>query len=304
MESNMLRWGLKLALGALAALWLAACARPAPSEAPRGPGPALWLLADADTRIWLFGSVHILGKDADWRRKEIDAALNASRTLVLETPVDGAGNAAIAQEVARLGILEPGTRLDSLLTPAQRKALAQAARAYGLDGAQLQRLRPWLAALQISMAAASAQGQSAELGVEQSLLAGAKARGQSLRYLETAQQQVQIFANLPQEAQLRFLDVTLAQLEDSAGMLRRMDRLWLEGDVAGLGQVLDADFDRAGPQIRAALIDARNAQWAAKIAQMLDEPGEVFVAVGAGHLTGRGNVIALLEGEGHKIERH
>ncbi len=300
---SMLRRGWKLALCAVAAVWLAGCARPAPAEIPRGPGPALWLLADADTRIWLFGSVHILGENVDWQRKEIRQALGAAKVLYLETPVDEEGAGAIAQHVARLGVLPPGSSLDSLLTPAQRKALAQTTRAYGLDAAQMQRLRPWLAALQISLAAASAQGQNAQSGVEQVLLSQARANGQELRYFETALEQVQIFADLPQEAQLRFLDVTLAQLKDSAELLRRMDDLWLEGDVVGLGRVLDADFDRAGPQIRTALIDARNARWAITIGQMLDQPGEVFVAVGAGHLTGRGNVIALLEAQGHRIER-
>ena len=303
MGPSMLRRGLKLALCALAAVWLVACARPAPAEAPRGAGPALWLLQDADTRIWLFGSVHILGDSVDWQRKEIREALSAAKVLYLETPVDEAGAGAIAKEVARLGVLPAGTSLDSQLSPDLRRQLAKAVKAAGLDGAQVQRLRPWLAALQLSLAAAAAQGQNAQSGVEQVLLSHARAHGQELRYFETALEQVQIFADLPQEAQLRFLEVTLAQMEDGAELLRTMDRLWLEGDVLGLGAVLDGDFDSAGPLVRAALIDARNQKWAGAIADMLEVPGEVFVAVGAGHLTGRGNVIALLEAQGHKVER-
>lgn len=289
-------WG-----AAVAALWFGACAAPAPAQ--RAQGPALWLMEDSDTRIWLFGTVHILAKGVDWQRPQIEAALAASRVIYLETPIDEAGSAAITKEVVRLGGLPAGITLDSLLTPPQRQALAETARMVGLDPAALQRLRPWLAALQISLAAAEAQGQDAQAGVEQTLLAHARAHGQELRYFETALEQVSIFADLPQAAELRFLVVTLDQAKDGQDLLNTMDQLWLKGDVQGLGAVLERDFDSAGPEVRAALIDARNARWAVSIAALLDQPGEVFVAVGAGHLTGRGNVIDLLEARGQKVQR-
>lgn len=292
---------IRFAFGALVMMALAACS--APLAAKREQGPALWLVEDSDTRVWLFGTVHILAEGVDWRRPQIEAALKASRVIYLETPVDEEGKEAIAKEVARLGGLPAGVTLDSLLKPAQRQELAEAARGVGLDPAALQALRPWLVALQISLAAAMAEGQQPDAGVEQALLAHARAHGQELRYFETALEQVRIFADLPQEAELRFLAVTLDQAKDGKDLLATMDRLWLKGDVVGLGNVLDRDFDRAGPLVRAALIDARNARWAMAIRALLDEPGEVFVAVGAGHLTGRDSVIALLETQGQKVQR-
>lgn len=297
------RWHGWAAWMLVGACLLAACAQPAPA-AKRGPGPALWRIEDHDTRIWLFGTVHILAQDVEWQRPQIDAALKASKIVYLETPVDAAGAGAIAREVARLGALPAGVTLNSLLTPAQRKQLAQTASAVGLDSGSLQRIRPWLVALQISLAGAAAQGQQPEAGVEQALLAHASAHGQELRYFETALEQVRIFADLPQDAELRFLAVTLEQAKEGKDLLAALDKLWLEGDVERLGKMLDADFDSAGPLVRAALIDARNARWAVAISKMLDEPGEIFVAVGAGHLTGRDNVIALLESEGLVVTRH
>lgn len=295
------RWVCAAFGGLMVMMALAACTPLV--AAKRAPGPALWLMEDADTRVWLFGTVHILAEGVDWHRPQIDAALSASRVIYLETPVDEEGKGAITKEVARLGVMPAGKTLDSLLAPAQQRALAEAARAVDLDPAALQKLRPWLAALQISLAAAMAEGQIPGAGVEQSLLAHAKAHGQELRYFETAADQVRIFADLPQEAELRFLLVTLDQAKEGKGLLETMDRLWLKGDVEGLGAVLDRDFDSAGPEVRAALIDARNARWATTIAAMLDQPGEVFVAVGAGHLTGRANVITLLEAQGQNVQR-
>jgi uncharacterized protein YbaP (TraB family) len=47
----------------------------------------------------------------------------------------------------------------------------------------------------------------------------------------------------------------------------------------------------------------RNANWAGWIAQRLQEPGTVFVAVGAGHLAGRDSVQAKLTELGVKSAR-
>ena len=48
------------------------------------PRPALWLLADADTTIYLFGTVHILPPGFRWRSPAIDGAIRDADELVLE----------------------------------------------------------------------------------------------------------------------------------------------------------------------------------------------------------------------------
>ena len=37
--------------------------------------PALWKLADSDTTIYLFGTIHLLPKGTEWRTAKFDAAL-------------------------------------------------------------------------------------------------------------------------------------------------------------------------------------------------------------------------------------
>ena len=44
----------------------------------------------------------------------------------------------------------------------------------------------------------------------------------------------------------------------------------------------------------------RNANWAEWLAKRLEEPGTVMVAVGAGHLAGKGSVQELLKAKGLK----
>jgi hypothetical protein len=78
-----------LGVGALAALLLAACS-PA-DEAASGPAvyagppkPALWKIADADTTLYLFGTIHLLPPGLDWETPAFKQAFTDASTLYLE----------------------------------------------------------------------------------------------------------------------------------------------------------------------------------------------------------------------------
>ena len=57
------------------------------------------------------------------------------------------------------------------------------------------------------------------------------------------------------------------------------------------------------PVLYERLLTSRNANWAEWIERRLAQPGTVFVAVGAGHLAGRGSVQDQLERRGVKVTR-
>ena len=50
--------------------------------------PALWKLSDADTTIYLFGTMHILPAGTRWMDPKIKAAVDASQSLTLEAVLD------------------------------------------------------------------------------------------------------------------------------------------------------------------------------------------------------------------------
>ncbi len=86
-------------LCAAVALSLAgACATTSPQPAaPKVSGPALWKVADEDTTIYLFGTVHALPKDVPWMRGAIGPALAASDTLVTEVDLGAQDPATYAE---------------------------------------------------------------------------------------------------------------------------------------------------------------------------------------------------------------
>jgi uncharacterized protein YbaP (TraB family) len=281
---------------AAAAVALAACAPVAPA------GPALWRLSDADSEIWLLGTVHVLPKGLDWKSPAIRDAFAKADTIWLETETDAAAGQRIAAIVARDGVNPPGVTLSSRLGDADRVRLARVAAALGVPLTALEGQRPWLAAVQLSLAQLAREGHSAEYGVEQALEADARRAGKQRAYFETAEEQMAIFSGLTPEAEVGFLVATLRQIEEEKDASRQMDRLWADGDATGFAAFAQKLIDEAGPETAEALVYARNARWAARIDALMAGEGKAFVAVGAAHMVGERGLPALLRAKGHQVE--
>ncbi|HLV07776.1 MAG TPA: TraB/GumN family protein [Croceibacterium sp.] len=278
-------------------LSLAGCATVARPPAGALPGPALWQVADEDTTIYLFGTVHALPEGKQWFDGRIDRAFSSADELVTEIDVSDAAKSAEALQSASL--LPEGQSLRGLMTEENRQRYEEALVGLGLPVEALDRYEPWFAALTLSLLPLIRSGYQTQSGVELSLneLAGEKTRGA----LETVQDQVALFDTLPREAQLAFLDGTVEKLGSATSTLDAMVAEWLEGDAEALAMLLNAEM--TDPVLYERLLTARNANWAEWIEKRLEQPGTVFVAVGAGHLAGQGSVQDQLKKRGLKVRR-
>ena len=277
----------------------ATCHSAGPGTAPRGavPGPALWRVTDKDTTIYLFGTVHALPKDKPWFDGRIERAFNSSNELVTEIDVGSAAQSATALQAASL--LPEGQSLRSMMTPENRQQYEAALVGLGLPVEALDRNEPWFAALTLSLLPLLRSGYDTQSGVELSLggRAGEKQRGA----LETIDQQIALFDSMPQDAQLSFLDETVEMLPKAKTTLDEMVAEWIEGDADQLAALMNAEL--TDPVLRDRLLTSRNANWAGWIENRLDQPGTVFIAVGAGHLAGAGSVQDQLRKRGVRVRR-
>lgn len=270
--------------------------------APKAQGPAMWRLSDADSEIWLFGTVHVLKPDLKWRNARIDDALRAADLLYFETPTDDAATAEVARLASALGANPPGVTLSSLLSPLEKAQFERVSRTLGVEPAALDEARPWLAALQLSVAMLVRQGADPESGVENVLEADAARLGKKTAYFETASEQMHFLADLSPAAEKQFFVATLRQIEEEGDQSDVMDTLWARGEADKLGALLTRMTDEAGPEAANALIYTRNATWAGKVDVMMQGKGRIFIAVGAAHLTGPRGVPALLRAKGYTVE--
>ena len=154
-----------------------------PRQAPAPAEPALWRISDSDSEIWLYGTVHVLSADTSWRGPRFEAAFASAGELVLETDTASETPQAFSALTQRYGALAPGETLSARLDPAARAQLARVAASLGVDAASLEALRPWFAALRLSVAYAAKNGQTAEAGVETVLAREAERRRLQVRAL-------------------------------------------------------------------------------------------------------------------------
>lgn len=271
------------------------------TEAARadGDGPALWVVRDADSTLYLFGTMHMMRPDTAWRSGRVDRAFDSASQLILEV-VSPDDQAALSSLIREYGI-SPDRPLSSLLSPEHLARLDVVARTLGGSAAQMDTMRPWLAGVNIESAAIISAGYDPRSGVEHILKARALAAGMTVSGLETPEDQIRMLAGFPEDGQLASLR---ASLDAFGGVQTQLDQLvgaWVAGDTGRI-RALAVDPLRATPVVYERLLVRRNTDWADQIQTLLEGSGTVFIAVGSMHLTGDDSVLAILRARGVAAE--
>lgn len=290
---------IRLVVPALAALlWL--CGAPARAEAtPVQPRPALWKVEDADTTIYLFGTIHALPAGVDWFNGPVAGAFAQADELVTE--VAESSPTQMQGAVMEMAVLPAGSSLRDQIAPADRPAFEQALGKLGMPPAALDRFEAWYAAIALATLPLARDGFTTENGVEALLDSRARDGGKPHIGLETAAFQLSLFDSLPPEVQHRYLREVVKSLPDLKTEIAAMTEAWQHGDAERLAQLVNED--ESDPVLMQALLVNRNRTWAEWIRQRMDRPGAVFMAVGAGHLAGKDSVQDFLRGHGLTAQR-
>ena len=293
------RFGRRLA--AVSAIGLAACGA-APAAEPKAVSPAMWKVADHDTTVYLFGTIHLLPKGTEWRSQTFDQAATSADTLVVETMIDESNPAAAIGELFKLAVTD-GLPPIGQRVPAARKAdLDKAIAKSGLPPQAFDKLETWAAAFLLLGVQFKELGLDPASGVESALRKQFQDGGKKIGELETNAEQLGYFDRLSEDAQRKFLESVLddpASMKDQFG---GMLAAWQRGDVKSIATSFNKDLGKA-PELKEALLSRRNANWAKWVKGRLDQPGTVLVAVGAGHLAGDQSVLTELEQQGVKVTR-
>ena len=245
-------------------------AKPAPALAEQ---PALWVLSDADTTIYLFGTFHALDDRTDWFARNVRAAFNSSDELVLETLVPS-DPAELFASLSRHSLTAPLVVGAPVIASGRSGSFASSAGQ--------------------TMAAGRSAGLSVERGADAVLRRIADAQGKPVDGLESFDFQLAMVAALPAASTAPMK--AAAPQPDVKRLLTDMRSAWKRGDGSSFAAVLGS-LEAQSPATYQRLFVDRNRDWAKVIAERMERPGTVFVAVGTGHLIGRDSLQ-------HKLARH
>jgi uncharacterized protein YbaP (TraB family) len=269
---------------------------PAPAPATQDVNPAMWMVRDSDTTIYLFGTVHVLRPGLNWLKGDIKTAFDASDELILEVQ-EPSDPTAMQATVNKMATNPQGVTLRSLLTPPVLTKYEKTLGTLNIPPVALDQYEPWYASVTLTTLPLMMQGYDLNSGAEKVLMSAAKAQKKSIGQLETVEQQLGIFDSLSTKEQIAFLDVTLDGVPEVTTQIDALVEAWGKGDLVTLDKLMNEGME-SYPGLYDALLTDRNANWVQWIKARMDKPGTVFMAVGAAHLVGKDSVQAQLASQG------
>lgn len=292
---------MKRFLAALAGALALAAPAFADTAKPRDADPALWVMRDADTTVYLFGTVHFLPKDIVWFDEAVADAFAASDELRMELlPVDDP--ASLGPLILKLAVDPKGRTMAQRMSPEDHAAYVKAMQDLGLPAAQLEPLEPWFIGIQAVSLMYVKAGYDPKSGAEEVLTQAARKAGKTITAFETPEQQFAMLDSTPEAEQLIGVRDLANGQDEALKMFSTLLGHWARGEAEETGRLMNEEMKET-PETARILLTDRNARWAADLKARMDRPGVVFVAVGAGHLTGKDSVQDLLTRDGLKVER-
>jgi len=256
-----------------------AAAMPTAAHPSPPPEPAMFMVRDADTTIYIFGTFHALDPRTQWFGASVRDAFEQSDELVLETLVP--------EQSGPMALPTPGFRPPSVTPSAS-----------------------FLATTRMAINAGKAKGMQVDSGADMVLRHAAEAEGKDVEGLETLQLQIDMFNRLPvadtQTAMAakpgKRLPVAASQIQGLSNAMAEMQSAWKRGDQTVFVSMLD-QLKAASPDTYRMMFTERNERWADWIRARMQMPGTVFVAVGAGHLAGKDSLLVRLAERGLPSQR-
>jgi uncharacterized protein YbaP (TraB family) len=216
---------------------------------------------------------------------------------VLETELDEHAQSHAAALLQQAGTYTPPDSLDRHVDEATLARLSSSIASMGLPVEAFFSMRPWLVSLTLTLARLQALGYRPDLGIDQHFRGAAGAK--KIASLETIEQQVAVFRDMPEALQTSALSQTLDELDTLRGLMQRALNAWRAGDATALESLLVQPLRKDYPDLYRRLFVERNRHMAETIDSYLKGKGTYFVVVGSGHLAGAESVLRMLQTRGY-----
>ena len=280
------------------------------------PDPAIWLLRDEDTTIYLLGTFHVLPAGFHWRSPRLDGIVAAADELVVESVEDAEAASEVALFADLLGSLDKRPPVSEQLSPPNRRKWLALGKSVGLPPEYFDRLPPLLAMFGMASELVSEEtGSTAEFGVETVLEADFRRAGRPIGSIESATEVLASLLAIDEGLLIKELDRELSawdgdsltaffapepdEAEAAAGAAEESplaaEHTWAQGREIDDDLFGDTAFGKVMTRV---LLEDRNRAWAGWLERRLEVPGTVLVAVGAAHFEGASSVQVMLAERG------
>jgi uncharacterized protein YbaP (TraB family) len=285
------------AAAVVAALWCgAACAQEAAA-------PALYVARDADSTLYLYGTVHVRRRGEDWGDDAVRAAIDASDEVWTEIEISPEADARAQVLMRQLSAAPADRPLSSWLNAEERARFNALMGRLGVPAGAFETMQPWSAALTLTLIPIMQAGYDPQSGVDRAVDSYADTHAKRRRAFETIEQQLGFLSGLSPALQQQMLLEAIDEAELGPSLLADLVRAWEQGDVDLIDRLVVEDTREDYPELYDVLFKRRNAAWIETLTHELAGGGVDFVAVGTGHLVGDDGLVAQLRAHGVSVTR-
>lgn len=242
---------------------------------------------------YLFGTIHITC-DATLEG-DVKKALDETTQIVMELDMD---DPSMQMKMMKSMYLKDGKTLKDFVTEEDYKSIDSLfINNMGMPVKMLENVKPFFLSSMFYPKMLDCPMQSFEL----ELTKIAKEQEEEIYGLETIEEQIKVFDDIPLEDQYADL-IRMAEnnLKDDKDIFAKMLKVYKEENITALLDMMDDDKNKTVSNHQDKLLNERNENWISKIGKYAkDQP--TFFGVGAGHLAGDNGVINLLRDAGYTV---
>jgi uncharacterized protein len=252
---------------------------------------------------YLYGTIHMIPKSDLNITESTWNALNRCKKITFEIDMKEMTSLRTQFSMLTKAFMKNGKTLKDLLSPEDYTFVHEKMEDKGFSASMFERIKPMFLSMLLSNDEGGAVGKSDSkmTSVEMELWKVAKKQKTKSDGLESTAYQLSIFDTIPYESQAKMLVEALrTSSTDSDAELDKMIEMYKKQDIEAMQQMISAETDGVG-EFEDVLLGNRNRNWIPLMGKMMKEQS-TFFAVGAGHLGGKGGVIALLRAEGYVVE--
>jgi len=265
----------------------------------------VWEVTAGSNTVYLMGSMHFADSSFYPLRKEIEQAFDRSSHLVVELDVNNIQPEKYNQILQEKGSYKNGKTIEDVLSEETWLQLRQSLQKLNIDYDAIKNYKPGILVLTLSAIQVAQMGFDPNLGIDIYFLRkAAKQAGKQIVELETLQQQLDLFIDMPDGELL--LKESLFSLDESESVMVDMVQFWKQGDEEKMNKLLFEDALNEYPafsKIYDSLFYERNRQMTIEIEDMLKQQEGYFVVVGSGHLIGEKGIVNTLKEKGYEVKR-
>lgn len=243
---------------------------------------------------YLFGTIHITCNAT--LEDDVKKALDETTQIVMELDMD---DPSMQMKMMKSIYFKDGKTLKDFVSEEDYKSIDSLfINNMGMPVKMLEKVKPFFLSSMFFPKMLDCPMQSFEL----ELTKIAKEQEEEIYGLETLEEQIQVFDDIPLEDQYADL-VRMAKdnLEYDKETFSKMLKLYEEENITAILDMMNDDTNKTVSEHQDVLLKQRNENWISKIEEYAkDQP--TFFGVGAGHLPGKNGVIQLLRNAGYTVE--